>query len=146
VYLYKYYQARKAKKDEPPAVTGEGAAPVEQVDPKRLRKVWQDFLGKLPSNYSRSILNFEHFVVFGAASSGKTRLIDTYTDWRRQTKQLESSPVQDSDLQLYLASGAVIMEVSARVLEGHSKQGLSGLHKLWGPVFAMRAPTVVVVV
>ena len=140
----------KKKKD----AEKETAAPVDtkgpavggqQVQPQQLRKAWRRFADGLPPVYQRSILNFEHFIVLGATASGKSRFIDAHTDWRRQAKQFLESQSYDADLQVYLASNAVVMEIPARILEDHSEKVHTALRNLWEPLYKKRAPTVVVV-
>ncbi|MGK3962623.1 type VI secretion protein IcmF/TssM N-terminal domain-containing protein [Sorangium sp. So ce118] len=147
-------EARKAAQALPPAASAasgaSGASGASdagaQVSPAQLRKAWLRFLGKQPSHYRRSILNFEHFVVFGAAASGKSTMADGYTDWRRQAKQFIASQTDDKDLPIYLTSSAVVMEIPAKVLHDHGAACRKALEHLWRPLYARRSPTVVVVV
>ncbi|XXY47185.1 type VI secretion protein IcmF/TssM N-terminal domain-containing protein [Sorangium sp. So ce269] len=149
VALQKRYKAQKEAKKAAqalppatPAAEPEGA----QVSPAQLRQAWLRFVGKLPSDYRRSILNFEQFVVFGAAASGKSTMIDGYTDWRRQAKQFIASQTDDKDLPVYLTSSAAVMEIPAKVLHDHGAACRKALEHLWQPLYARRSPTVVVVV
>ncbi|WP_437932543.1 type VI secretion protein IcmF/TssM N-terminal domain-containing protein [Sorangium sp. So ce291] len=146
-------EARKAAQALPPAASSGGAGDAgnasvhgAQVSPGQLRKAWLRFLGKQPTHYRRSILNFEHFVVFGAAASGKSTMADGYTDWRRQEKQFIASQTDDKDLPIYLTSSAVVMEIPAKVLHDHGAACRKALEHLWRPLYARRSPTVVVVV
>ncbi len=82
----------------------------------------------------------------GAAASGNSRLIDVYTDWRRQTKEFASSQPNDPDLPVYLASSEVVMELPARILEDHGDSVYRSLNRLWRPIFRERGPTVIAVV
>ena len=149
-FLYMRYQARKKAKGPglgPSVDMGAGAQPAQpQMAAGQLRKAWNRFLAQLPPVYRRSILNFEHFVVLGGAASGKTRVIDTYTDWKRQTKSFTGSQSYDPDLQVYLASNAVVMEVPGRILVDHSERCHTALRHLWRPLYTERAPTILVVV
>ncbi|WP_437594399.1 type VI secretion protein IcmF/TssM N-terminal domain-containing protein [Sorangium sp. So ce1000] len=149
VALQKRYKARKGARKAAqalppatPAAEAEGA----QVSPAQLRQAWLRFVGKLPSHYRRSLLNFEQFVVFGAAASGKSTVVDGYTDWRRQAKQFIASQTDDKDLPVYLTSSAVVMEIPAKVLHDHGAACRKALEHLWQPLYARRSPTVVVVV
>lgn len=120
---------------EPPSVTG-----------GQLRATWRKFLQTLPPTYRRSILSFDHFVVFGDAASGKSLVVDRYTDFRRQAKQFLGSHVFDSHIDLYIGSRSVIMEVAANVLYDVGPKCQSALRKLWAPLYQRYAPTVIVVV
>lgn len=139
---------RLRKKSAPAPAPAVAAPPAPPPGPKPnvLRNAWKRFLKGLPREYRRSLLNFDHFVVMGAPAAGKTRLIDTYSDWKRQTKEFASSQANDPDLPVYLASSEVIVELPARVLEDHSGGIYRMLNKLWRPVYRERAPTVVAVV
>lgn len=114
--------------------------------PYRLKQAWRRFLAQLPALVRRSILNFEHFVVLGAASSGKTHLVERHTDWRRQTRQFAANQSLDPDLQLYLTSSAVVMELPARILEDHGEKSRHALNGLWKAAFRRRSPIVLVTV
>jgi|GEM_PF-3386219 len=145
---YVFWKKRKeaAAAAGPAAAVGAGGGEGEQMAANHLRKAWKRFEQQLPRVYRRSLLNFEHFVVLGAAASGKSRVIDVYSDWRRQAKQLPGSQSHDPDLPVYLASGAVITELPARYLTDHSARCQAALKGLWGPLYGGRAPTVIAVV
>jgi ABC-type uncharacterized transport system YnjBCD ATPase subunit len=78
--------------------------------------VWRRFLAELPTPVRRSILQFQPFVLMGPAGSGKSALVDAYTDWRRQAKQYLGSSLEDQHLQLYVGSRALVLELPAPVL------------------------------
>lgn len=137
---------RDAKAEAPPAMGGGGVAAGATLGPQQLRKAFQRFSAQLPPEYQRSLLNFEHFVVMGPASSGKSRLIDKVTDWKRQTKEFVSSQAVDPDLQVYLTSSSVVTEIPPAILDDHSPRARTALRNLWKPLYKDRAPTVVVVV
>ncbi len=139
---------RKKKKPEPPPVEVAGAASGASagLSPAQLRRAWLRFLHGLPVTYRRSILNFEHYVVIGGPSSGKSRVIDAYSDWRRQAKEFLSSQSFDPDLQVYLGSWAVVMELPARILVDYTEKCHRALDRLWRPLYRGRSPTVLAVV
>ena len=148
--LVLWYRARKKKQAEAaPAVAAPGspaaAAQTPSVAPNQLRKAFLRFQAQLPADYQRSLLNFEHFIVLGPASSGKSRVIDKLTDWKRRTKEFVASQSVDPDLQVYLTSSAIVTEVPPTILEDHSARCRSALRNLWKPLYKHRAPTVVVV-
>lgn len=141
-----WFRARKKNEAPPPAASPDAAAAQPQVAPNQLRRAFQRFASQLPPEYQRSLLNFEHFVVLGPASSGKSRVIDESTDWKRRSKEFVSSQSVDPDLQVYLTSSAIVTELPASILEDHSARARTALEKLWKPLYRDRAPTVVVVV
>ena len=112
----------------------------------QLRKAWRRFLKRLPSVFRRSILSFDQITILGAAGSGKSWLVDNYTDWRRQSRQFAGGEVYDPELQVYLTSSSVIMEVPARVLDDHGEACRAALVSLWRSVYRKREPTVVVTI
>lgn len=136
----------RSRRAPPQAAAAPPAPRLPQPNADLLRAAWQRFVRGLPRDYRRSILNFEHFVVMGAPAAGKTRLIDAYSDWKRQTKEFAGSQPNDPDLPVFLASSEVIMELPARVLDDHSGAVYRMLTRLWRPLYSERAPTVVVVV
>lgn len=144
--LYPLYQAwlkkRLVAKSAAKSAVEDGAKDIV----RQLRRSFRGFLARLPRVYRRSILNFEHFVVLGAASSGKSRLLDTQTDWLYRAKQVASDVTLDPELPTYLASGAIISELPARYLEDSSESCRRALDRLWRPLYRQRSPTVVVVV
>jgi type VI secretion system protein ImpL len=144
--LYPRYQAWTKKR------LAQSAAATPSVEDgakdlvRQLRRSFRGFLARLPRVYRRSILNFEHFIVLGAASSGKSRLLDTQTDWLYRTKQVAREVTLDPELPTYLASGAIISELPARYLEDSSESSRRALDRLWRPLYRHRSPTVVVAV
>lgn len=149
VALRKRYKARsdakKAAQPLPPAAPSAEAAGAA-MSPVQLLRAWRRFLKKLPLHYRRSILNFEQFVVLGAAGCGKSAVIDGYTDWRRQEKQFLASQTDDTDLPVYLTSRSVVTELPAKVLHDHGPACRTALQLLWRRLYAKRSPTVIVVV
>jgi hypothetical protein len=146
-WLFMRWQARKkSEASPPPPVDATGGASVSQIRPGQLRDAWQRFTAQLPAIYRRSILNFDHFVVLGAAAAGKSRVISAHTDWKRLAKQFLGSQSYDPDLQVYVASSAIVTEVPANILGDHSDRCRSALKNLWKPLYRHRAPTVIVVV
>jgi hypothetical protein len=147
-WLFKYWKARaKQKRTLGPETLRPTAPGLESPDvgPRQLRRAWLRFVRRLPRPYRRSILNFDHFIVMGAAGAGKSRLLDAHTDYRYQTRQVAGDAPVDSELPVMLASGAVITELPARFLEDNSLAVRTALVRLWRPLYAKKAPTVVVV-
>lgn len=121
------------------------APKVPKPPPKRFVQVWQRFLGGLPGAYRRSISRFQPFVVLGTAGSGKSALISRYTDWRRQANQFLSSESEDPNLQVYLSSHAVVLEIPADVLHDTRSHVRSALLRLYRRVCKGRKPIAVIV-
>lgn len=137
---------RKKKKG---LVDGEGqesssVAAVQQMSPNQLIDVWKTFLKSIPAVFRRSLLSFQHFVVLGPASSGKTQIINTYTDWERQANQFLDSEIDDPNLQIYLGSTTLVQELPPTILNDTSKGARKALLNLWRPIFRDRKPIVVV--
>ncbi|HET9931726.1 MAG TPA: type VI secretion protein IcmF/TssM N-terminal domain-containing protein, partial [Polyangiaceae bacterium] len=116
------------------------------IPPRQLRRAWLRFLLRLPREYRRSILNFEHFVLLGRAGSGKSRLLETHTDYRYQMRQVAGDAPLDPELPVVLASGAIITELPSRFLDDETLQGKVAIERLWGPLYTRRSPTVVLAV
>lgn len=139
---------RRKKRKAEPAVSADaqgGAIPTaEPLSPGQLRKVWNRFMAGLPPVFRRSIGNFQTFMVLGAAGSGKSSVIATYTDWERQAKQFLASQTTDPDLQVYLGSNAVILELPARILHDTSPIARRAIMGLLKPILRRRSPVIVV--
>ena len=145
-YLAWRHWRKKPAEPKPVEVQGAASSASSGLAPSQLRRAWLRFLAALPPTYRRSILNFEHYVVLGAPSSGKSRIIDAYSDWRRQAKEFLNSQSVDPDLQVYLGSWAVVTEIPARILTDYSEKSHRALDRLWGPLYRRRTPTVIAVV
>ncbi|HEY6881768.1 MAG TPA: type VI secretion protein IcmF/TssM N-terminal domain-containing protein [Polyangiales bacterium] len=130
----------------PKRAAGDSQAALPSVAGNQLRATWRRFLKTLPRDYQRSILSFDHFVVFGDASCGKSTVVDRYTDFRRQAKQFLGSHVFDSYIDLFIGSRSVTMEIAASVLYDVGPKCQTALRRLWRPLYRRCAPTVVVVV
>lgn len=110
-----------------------------------LINVWKEFFKEIPGEFRRSIMLFHPFVVFGALGTGKSLLIDTYTDWKGQANQFYPSYTVNPLLQIYLGSKALVQEIPAALLNDTSTEARSALLKLWKPLFRWKDPTVVIV-
>lgn len=143
--LYKLYKARGPKaKRAPSPLKAPGAAAPPQIGARDLLRAFRRFLRRLPWQYRRSLLKFDHFVVFGLAGSGKSRLIEEQSDYRYQMKQIAGDAPLDPELPAALASGAVIIEVPARFLEDQSHAATRALRALFRRLYREKSPTVVV--
>lgn len=140
---YKKLKPWLAKRAAAPAGAPKVVAP-PSMPSDLLSKVWSSFLKELPPLFRRSIFNFQSFIVFGAAGSGKSRLIETYTDWRRQSRQFLGSKLDDPNIQIYLGSRALVFEVSATILQDASSGARKALENLFRPLMRRRTPIVVV--
>jgi hypothetical protein len=129
----------------PKLAAADSGAALPSVSGNQLRSTWKRFLRTLPPTYRRSILSFDHFVVFGDAAAGKSAVIDRYSDFRRQAKQFLGSHVFDSHIDLFIGSRSVIMELAASVLLDVGPKCQNALRRLWRPLYRRCAPTVVVV-
>jgi hypothetical protein len=113
------------------------------TSPNALRRVWKAFLKNIPSEFRRSVLFFQPFVVMGEAGSGKSLLIGKYTDWKGQAAQFYPSYSVDPNLQIYLGSRALVQEIPATLLADTSPKARAALLRLWTPLFKKRQPIVV---
>lgn len=110
------------------------------------RKIWRNFLTHIPSEFRHSISMFQHFVALGEAGSGKSMLIDLYTDWQGQARQFYPSYASDPDLQIYLGSQVVVQELPAPVLNNIEPKLRVKLLKHWGKLYKNQSPILVVTV
>ena len=107
--------------------------------------MWERFLGGLPGEFRRAINEFQPFVVLGPALSGKTALIQAYTDCQRQQNQFLDSAVEDpSPAYLPRLVGPRARAVGS-MLRDTSNAARKALTRLWTSCFK-RTPTPIVVV
>ncbi|MEO1334399.1 MAG: type VI secretion protein IcmF/TssM N-terminal domain-containing protein, partial [Myxococcota bacterium] len=147
VVLWRWWLAKKRSADE----AGTETSPKPQVPagpaavPKdRFLKIWRRFTSELPSIVRRSIYQYQPMVVLGGLSAGKTALITRYTDWQRQVRYLVGSQLDDPDLQLYLGSRVLVLELPPSVLVGAGRGLRESLLALFRILFSRRTPIVVV--
>lgn len=133
---------RRRAKEVEEAVTEE--AP-ETLPPLSLINVWKEFFKAIPGEFRRSIMLFHPFVVFGGVGTGKSLLVDTYTDWKGQANQFYPSYTVNPLLQIYLGSKALVQEIPAALLNDTSMEARLALLKLWKPLFRWKDPRVVIV-
>jgi hypothetical protein len=117
----------------------------EPLKSSALRKIWKNFLKEMPGDLRRHTMVFDHFIVFGGWSSGKTTLIDHYTDWQGYAREFYPSYTTNPLLQIYLGSKALVQEIPASLLSDTSSDVRKALFKLWKPIFRHQTPTVVLV-
>jgi hypothetical protein len=139
--LLRYRKRRRAREAE--EAVAEGAP--ETLPPSSLINVWKEFIKEIPREFRRSIMLFHPFVVFGEAWTGKSVLVDTYTDWKGQANQFYPSYTVNPLLQIYLGSKALVQEIPAALLNDTSMEARTALLKLWKPLFRWKDPTVVIV-
>jgi hypothetical protein len=142
---WKAWNARKLAEAPPPTLRPGEPAYVPELATAQLRRAWLGFLRRMPWNYRRSILNFDHFVIFGLAGSGKSRLVEAYTDFRHQMRLVARDAPVDPELPVVLGSGSVVIEVPARFLEDESALARQTLDRLFRPLYREKSPTVVFV-
>jgi hypothetical protein len=118
----------------------------KQIPRSSLRNVWKAFLKQVPYQFRRAIQSYRPFIVLGESGSGKSTLIDKNTDWRGQANRFYPSYAVDPLLQIYVGSGAVVMELPASLLNDTSRHARMALLKLWKPLFKKREASAVVVV
>lgn len=115
------------------------------LPPSSLKRIWKTFLRQIPSRLRRSILVYHPFVVMGELGSGKSTLIDSYTDWKGQANKFYPSYTTDMRLQIYLGTKALVQEIPPALLNNTSKDAREALLRLWKPVFQKREPKVILV-
>jgi type VI protein secretion system component VasK len=110
-----------------------------------LRRVWTTFLRAMPREARHSIVLYQPFILFGAAASGKSELVDRCLDWQGQAAQFHPSHTEDPLVQIYHGKDAVVQELSV-VLQGDvSQRARVALIKLWKDLRRGKEPRAVVV-
>ncbi len=142
---YKWWKQRPGKAAATPSLFVSPGSLANPLTARRLRASWGKFLGRLPRTHRRSILNFEHFLLVGPSSAGKSRLIDTQTDWAYQMRQVARPGSVEADFPAVLASGAIITELPSSLLEDQSQGTRDALDGVWRRLYRQRGPTIVAV-
>ncbi len=121
----------KRRKKATPPVPEAKEVKEDFLAPKSLVKVWKLFLKNIPAQFRRSIMMYQPYIVMGEAGTGKTSLIDTYSDWKNQANQFYPSYNQDSLLQIFLGSRIIVQEIPAALLHDTSTPTRKALVNLW---------------
>ncbi len=116
----------------------------ESLPPSGLLQIWKTFLKNIPARFRRSILMYQPYIVMGEAGTGKTRLIDNYTDWKNQANQFYPSHTQDELLQVYLGTRIIVQEISSSLLHDTKAATRIAFKNLW-KVFKRRKDLTVVI-
>ena len=141
IFAYLAYRWWKKRKMTAAASGAEGRP---RLSPASLVKVWRTFLDGIPAEFRNSILSYNPFILIGDGGSGKSSLVDHYTDWQGQARQFYPSYTADPQLQIYLGSNLWVQELPPSLLHDTSAEARSALKFLWAPLFRHRPPHVVV--
>jgi hypothetical protein len=148
VGLLVYYRIRKRRHPGTLEIkagsSAERKALKKEMPASSLTGIWKEFLKAIPWSIRPNIMTYEHFIVFGQAGSGKSTLIDRYTDWQGHARQFYPSFTANPLLQIYLGSKVLVQEIPASLLDDTSEAARRALLKLWKPLFRRRKPTVVI--
>ena len=150
VVLWRWWAARRrgaeASADAPPAAPVKAPTGPPPVPKDRFLNIWRRFVGELPPVVRRSLHQFQPVVVLGGLAAGKTALISRHTDWQRQARYLFGSQLGDPDLQIYLGSRVLVVELPSSVLAGTERGLRDALLNLFRRLFRRRTPIVVVAI
>jgi hypothetical protein len=128
------FVVRRRRKNNPQVVS---------LTAKELLLSWKGFLKAIPADFRRTIAYYKPFIVMGGGSTGKSQLIDKYTDWKGMARQFYPSYNRNSKIQFHLGTQSLIQEISLPILEDSSKGARRALKKLWASTFKKSAPTVI---
>lgn len=129
--------------DEPPISATQ--APVA-ARPKSgvLLKDWKAFLQGIPGVLRRSVYQFTPIIVFGDTGSGKSALIDTFSDWQRQARQYPGAAYNGENLDIYLGTQTLTLEFPSRLLMMPTQWVRRAMVRALGPLLRRCEPVVVV--
>ncbi|MCP3940803.1 MAG: hypothetical protein GY710_04885 [Desulfobacteraceae bacterium] len=127
IFLLIFLIIKRRKK----ANASEPAVQEDLLTPKSLVNVWKLFLKQIPAQFRRSIMMYQPYIVLGEAGTGKSSLIDLYSDWKNQANQFYPSYTQDALFQIFLGSRIIVQEIPAALLHDTSASTRKALVKLW---------------
>ncbi len=137
ILLVKWYKKRKEAQ-------AQEKQEVKKITSSSLVNIWREFIRRIPREYRHAIPLYQPFVVLGEAGSGKSLLIEKYTDWKGQSYQFYPSYTEDSQMQIYLGSQVLVQEIPADILNDTSREARVALVNLWNSSFHKRDPIIVV--
>ncbi|MFM7201992.1 MAG: hypothetical protein ACKO6N_14520 [Myxococcota bacterium] len=142
-------QRRKAAAGAPNAAPGEAsaAAPASRIDARDLSsmdRARQTFLEGLSLASRLRFRFYRPFVVLGDSADGKTAVISHYLDWQGQAARFNPPYTDHPLVQFYLGSSVVVYELSAVMLQEHSKEVARSLDRFFREVFRIHPPEVVI--
>lgn len=142
-------QRRKAAAGAPNAAPGEAsaAAPASRIDARDLSsmdRARQTFLEGLSLAARLRFRFYRPFVVLGDGADGKTAVISHYLDWQGQAARFNPPYTDHPLVQFYLGSSVVVYELSAVLLQEHSKEVARSLDRFFREVFRIHPPEVVI--
>lgn len=105
---------------------------------------WKRFVKQIPTESRSLIKNYQHFIVLGQKSSGKTDLVEGLIEHSQDLYPFDTTSKEHHDLQFYLGPQQVIQEMSFSALENRSIKVRRQVIKLWKKLYAKQEPIVIV--
>jgi hypothetical protein len=105
---------------------------------------WKRFIKQIPTESRSLIKNYQHFIVLGQKSSGKTDLVEGLIEHSQDLYPFDTVSKENPDLQFYLGPQQVIQEMSFSALENRSIKVRRHVIKLWKKLYAKQEPIVIV--
>ena len=149
LFMWKKRRDKKAVAQEDIA-WDESPAPVAKA-PEAVRlkassiiKDWKGFLSGLPRVLRRSVYQFTPIIVLGDTGSGKSSLVDTFSDWKRQARQYPGAVFNGENLDVYLGTQTLTIEIPGRVLSMPTQMVRQALIRAFRPILNRADPVVVI--
>ncbi|MBT6178663.1 MAG: hypothetical protein HOI23_15560, partial [Deltaproteobacteria bacterium] len=129
--------------DESPAPIAK-APPVVHLKASAILKDWKGFLAGLPRVLRRSVYQFTPIIVLGDTGSGKSALADTFSDWKRQARQYPGAVFNGENLDVYLGTQTLTIELPGRLLSMPTQMVRKALLRAFTPILNRADPVVVI--
>ena len=151
-FAFVLWKKRKDKKaaaqeeiawDESPAPVAKAPEAVK-LKSSAILKDWKAFLSALPRILRRSVYQFTPIIVLGDTGSGKSSLADTFSDWKRQARQYPGAVYNGENLDVYLGTQTLTIEIPGRILSIPTQMVRQALIRAFRPILNRTDPVVVV--
>ncbi len=142
-----YLRKRKKGANPLPAAVSALAANLHKPGgAKALRRAWQRFRKRLPADYRRSLVRFQHVLLLGGTTASHARLLNRHAEGLEFMRQLLGDDSLDPELPVAITPEAVAVSLPPHMLDDESGTGREAFSALIKLLYKSAHPVVVVTV